>query len=99
MLTKPTEGTFNKLTVSINGGPNADAIDSFPVAFTLQAFAIDNLTDQDLHDMVQVVVNRIIADHPDYMVYINRAWTGIANDAQETVYTPPNFEPLPGEQP
>jgi hypothetical protein len=98
VLTKPTEGTFNKLTVAINGGPNADAIDSFPVSFTFSDFAIDNLTDQDINAIVQIVVNRIISDHPNYMVYVNRAWTGFTSDPQDTVYTPPDFEPIPGEQ-
>ncbi|MCI3279209.1 hypothetical protein [Streptomyces cylindrosporus] len=90
MLTKPDEGTFNKLTVKVNGGPNEDAMDSFPVPFVFDAFAIDNLTDQDVDEIVQVVVDRIIAEHPDYVVYVDKSWSGgTHSDPRNTVYTPP----------
>lgn len=96
MLTAPTEGTFNKLTVSVNGGPNLDAMDSFPVPFTFGQFAIDNLTDQDIDDIVQVVVRRINAEHPDYTVYVDRVWSGGSHtESRSTVYTPPAPEPQP----
>lgn len=98
MISQPSEGTFNKLTVTINGGPNADAIDSFPVPLTFGQFALDNLTDQDIDDIVQVVVNRINTDHPDYTVYVDRAWSGGAHsEPRNTVYTPPAPAPDPGE--
>lgn len=99
MLTKPDEGTFSRLTVKVNGGPNEDAMDSFPIAFAFDVFAIDNLTDQDINEIVQVIVNRVNADHPDYTVYVDRSWTGGShNDPRDTVYTPPGPEPSP-EQP
>lgn len=96
MLTKPDEGQFNRLTLTVNGGPNLDAMDSFPVPLAFSAFAIDNLTDQDVHDIVQVIVNRINADHPDYTVYVDREWGGgIHRDERSTLYTPPAPEPEP----
>lgn len=88
MITKPTEGTFNRLTVRVNGGPNEDAMDSFPVPFTFDGFALEGLTDQDIDDIVQVVVDRIIADHPDYTVHVTRSWSGSHNEPQQTVYAP-----------
>jgi hypothetical protein len=90
VLTKPAEGTFNKLTVSVNAGPTEDTLDSFPVSFSFDGFAIDNLTDQDVDGLVQVVVNRIVADHPDYTVYVDREWTGGTHgDGRDILYTPP----------
>lgn len=90
MLTKPAEGQFNKLTITVNGGPNEDTLDSFPVPLTFASFAIDNLTDQDIDAIVQVIVDRINADHPDYTVYVDREWTGGTHrDPRATVYTPP----------
>lgn len=96
MLSQPSEGTFTKLTITVNGGPNADAIDSFPIPLAFGQFAIDNLTDQDIDAIVQVVVNRINADHPDYTVYVDRAWSGGAHsEPRDTVYTPPAPDPEP----
>ncbi|MCL8016962.1 hypothetical protein [Streptomyces sp. AS02] len=92
MITKPTEGTFTRLVVRVNGGPNEDAMDSFPVPFTFEGFALEGLTDQDIDDMIQVVVNRIIEDHPDYTVYVTRTWSGSRTEPQQTVYAP---EPEP----
>jgi hypothetical protein len=89
VLTKPADALFNKLTVSINGGPNDDANDLFPVPLTFAGFAIDNLTDQDIDDIVQIVVNRINTDHPDYIVYVDRAWSGTRGEARDIVYVPP----------
>jgi hypothetical protein len=99
MLNKPDEGIFNKLTVKVNAGPTEDTLDSFPIPFTFDAFAIDNLTDDDVDAIVQVVVNRIVTEHPDYTVYVDRSWTGGAHtDPRDTLYTPP-AEPTPSEQP
>lgn len=96
MLTKPDEGQFNKLTITVNGGPNEDALDSFPVPLTFAGFAIDNLTDQDIDAIVQVIVDRINADHPDYTVYVDREWSGGTHrDPRDTVYTPPAPNPGP----
>lgn len=97
MLTKPTEGTFNKLTVRVNGGPDIDTMDSFPVPLSFDSFSIDNLTDEDLDAIIQIVVNRIRTAQPDYTVTVSRAWTGAHNEPFETVYTPPAPDPDPGE--
>ncbi|MEU7338719.1 hypothetical protein [Streptomyces sp. NPDC007074] len=97
MLTRPDDGTYSRLTVRVNGGPNQDAMDSYPVPFTFDPFAMDNLTDDDLDQIVKVVVDRVIADHPDYIVYVERAWSGgTRNEPRNTVYTPapaPDGEP------
>ena len=94
MLTRPTEGTFNRLTVKVNAGTAPDAMDLFPVPLTFDAFSLDMLQDSDIDDIVQVIVDRINADHPDYIVTVSRAWTGTNTEPPETVYTPP-----PADQP
>jgi hypothetical protein len=81
------------MTVNINGGPNDDAADSFPITFDFPDFAIGALTDQDIDDLVQVIVKRIIADHPDYTVKMYRGWQGEIFDGSAVLYTPPAPEP------
>jgi hypothetical protein len=46
---------------------------------------------------VQVIVDRINADHPDYIVTVSRAWTGTNTEPLETVYTPPPADQPAGE--
>jgi hypothetical protein len=100
VLAKPTEGTFNRLTIKVNGGPNQDTMDSFSVPLTFDSFTIDNLTDQDLADIIQVLINRVVADHPDYTVFVTHSWTGAYSALPDTVYTPtPEPEPAPETAP
>ncbi|MFK0288247.1 hypothetical protein ACIQVL_48420 [Streptomyces sp. NPDC090499] len=90
MLTRPTEGTFNRLTVKVNAGTNPDdSMDLFPVPLTFDSFSLDSLEDQDIDAIVQVIVNRINAVHPDYIVTVSKSWTGTNTEPLETVYTPP----------
>jgi hypothetical protein len=89
MLTRPTEGSFNRLTVKVNAGTSADSMDQFPVPLAFDSFSLDALTDQDIDDIVQVIVNRINADHPDYIVTVSKSWAGTNTEPPETVYTPP----------
>ncbi|MFJ7023249.1 hypothetical protein ACIQUW_33300 [Streptomyces sp. NPDC101117] len=100
MVTKPDHAQFTRLTITVNGGPNLDAMDSFPVPLAFTAFAIDNLTDDDINRIVQIVVDRIKASHPDYVVYADREWSGgIYRQGRDTLYTPPTPEPEPEPQP
>jgi hypothetical protein len=95
MLTRPVEGTFNRLTVKVNAGTSAeDSMDLFPVPLTFDSFSLEALQDEDIDAIVQVIVNRINTEHPDYIVTVSRAWTGTNTEPLETVYTPP-----PAEQP
>lgn len=89
MLTKPVDALFSRLTVKVNGGPNPDAMDSFPVSLAFDSFALDALDDSDIDAIVQVIVGRIRTDQPDYTVTVARSWTGAHNEPFETVYTPP----------
>ncbi len=100
MLTKPGTAQFTRLTITVNGGPNLDAMDSFPVPLAFSAFAIDNLTDGDIDQIVQIVVDRIKASHPDYTGYADREWSGgIYRESRDTLYTPPQPEPEPEPEP
>lgn len=100
MVTKPDHAQFTRLTITVNGGPNLDAMDSFPVPLAFTAFAIDNLTDDDINRIVQIVVDRIKASHPDYVVYADREWSGgIYRQGRDTLYTPPTPEPEPEPDP
>lgn len=89
MLTKPTEALFNRLTVQVNAGPGEDSMDSFPVSFSFDPFAIEALADQDIEEITQVIVNRIKTDHPQYTVSVARTWTGAHSEPLETAYVPP----------
>jgi hypothetical protein len=93
VLTKPTDGTFNRLTVKVNGGPDEDAMDSFPIPLTFDSFSVDNLTDDDLDAIIGIIVNRIRTVQPDYTVTVSRAWTGARSEPFQTVYTPPPADP------
>lgn len=92
MLTRPTEGTFNRLTVKVNAGTAPDAMDLFPVPLAFDSFSLDMLQDSDIDAIVQVIVDRINADHPDYIVTVSRSWAGTNTQPPETVYTPPPAE-------
>lgn len=95
MLTRPVEGTFNRLTVKVNAGTSPeDSMDLFPIPLAFDSFSLEALQDSDVDAIVQVIVNRINTDHPDYIVTVSRAWTGTNTEPPETVYTPP-----PAEQP
>lgn len=89
MLTRPVEGTFNRLTVKVNAGTSPDSMDLFPVPLAFDSFSLEALQDEDIDAIVQVIVARINADHPDYIVTVSRAWTGTNTEPLETVYTPP----------
>lgn len=93
MLTKPTEGLFNRLTLKINAGSSIDTMDSYPVSFTFDSFALESLEDQDIDDIAQIIVNRITTDHPDYTVTVAKSWTGAHSEPLNTVYTPPAPDP------
>jgi hypothetical protein len=93
VLTPPTAANFNRVTVNINGGPNDDATDFFPIQFAFDEFGIGNLTDQDIDDLVQVIVRRVIADHPNYTLRMYRSWQGGINDGSRVLYAPPAPEP------
>ncbi|MFF7527375.1 hypothetical protein, partial [Streptomyces pseudovenezuelae] len=89
MLTKPTEGMFNRLTLKINASSGEDSSDLFPVSLSFDPFAVDNLNDEDIDAIAAVVAARITADHPEYTVFQTRSWTGVHNDPQQNLYTPP----------
>lgn len=97
MLTRPTEGTFNRLTVKVNAGTSPDSMDLFPVPLAFDSFSLEVLQDEDIDAIVQVIVDRINADHPDYIVTVSRAWTGTNTEPLETVYTPPPADQPTGE--
>ena len=96
MLTRPTEQTFTRLTVKVNAGTSPDSMDMFPVPITFDTFTLDAIDDSDIDAIVQVIVNRINAAHPDYIVTVSKSWTGANTEPLQTVYTPP-AAPEPSE--
>jgi len=89
MLTKPTDGTFNRLTLRINASSGEDSSDLFPVSLAFDPFAVDNLNDEDIDQIAAIVAARVTATHPEYTVFQTRSWTGVHNDPQRNLYTPP----------
>lgn len=87
MLTAPTTGTFRRLTVDVVAGPPAE-VDILHASIPFTGDLVSTLTDQDVDDIVQTVIDRFIAAQPTYAVHVYRRWEGDNYAGPDVVYEP-----------
>ncbi len=89
MITAPTSGTFRTLTVDIVAGPPGE-VDFLHATLPFTGDSPSWLTDQDVDDMIQIVVDRLAAAQPTYEVHVYRSWEGDNNSGPVVAYEPPS---------
>lgn len=88
MITAPTTGTFRGLTVDVVAGP-PEEVDVLHATLPFSGDMMTLLTDQNLDDIVQIVVDRMVAAHPEYAVHVYRVWRGDNSSGPDVVYESP----------
>ncbi|MEU1159247.1 hypothetical protein ABZ369_40610, partial [Streptomyces sp. NPDC005918] len=64
MITAPTTGTFRTLTVDVVAGP-PEEVDILHATVPFTGDMLSLLTDQDVDDIAQLIVDRMVAAHPE----------------------------------
>lgn len=89
MITAPGTGTFRALYVDVVAGPPQE-VDNVHIAVPFTGDMVTLLTDQDVDDITQIIVDRMVDQHPEYAVHVYRRWVGDNNAGPDVVYEPPS---------
>lgn len=88
MLTPPFNGDFRTMTATVAAGP-PEEIDVLRATFPLTLQMVDFLEEADVAMILQVIVDRFKAKHPEYAVQVYRTWSGTHTAVPAIVYQPP----------